>query len=301
MSSSVDIWQKRLKNRVAKPLRRLLGGDALAAPDKQEPKIPQLDRRLLRELEGQLEEWSALQTESDRFKIAERLSRAVYPKYKFNDITRICLEDKEFLAYYERFMEGQNWHSYERKYFQRELLKLALRAPGHFAECGCYKGATAYLLCEAAQGEDRRVHLFDSFEGLSEPGTGDGEHWTQGALAAPLEVVADALSEFQCWKAYPGWIPTRFDEVSEERFAFVHIDVDLYEPTRDAIEFFYPRLSPGGVMLLDDHGFGTCPGAKCAADEFFQDRPEDILLVPNGQAFVIRDPWGGLPSSNGGR
>ena len=50
-------------------------------------------------------------------------------------------------------------------------------------------------------------------------------------------------------------IPTRFDEVADRSFCFVHVDVDLFEPTRESIAFFYPRMVPGGVMLFDDYGF----------------------------------------------
>ena len=71
-------------------------------------------------------------------------------------------------------------------------------------------------------------------------------------------------------------------------FCFVHIDVDILEPTRDSIEFFYPRMMPGGIMLFDDYGFTSCPGAKLAADVFFEGRPEKIGLLTTGQAIIIK-------------
>ena len=83
-----------------------------------------------------------------------------------------------------------------------------------------------------------------------------------------------------------GWIPERFPDVADERFSFVHVDVDLYEPHRDSIEFFWPRLTKGGVMVFDDYGSMYCPGARRAVDEAFA--PTDVVESPSGQAFVIK-------------
>ena len=60
------------------------------------------------------------------------------------------------------------------------------------------------------------------------------------------------------------------------------------QPTRDSIEFFWPRINPGGILLLDDYGFFICPGARKAADDFFKGRPEPILEIPTGQGLIIK-------------
>jgi hypothetical protein len=86
---------------------------------------------------------------------------------------------------------------------------------------------------------------------------------------------------------HPGWIPERFTDVAERRFCFLHLDVDLLQPTHDALEFFYPRMVPGGVILCDDYGFETCPGARLAVDGFFASRPEPVVHLPTGQGLVI--------------
>lgn len=227
-------------------------------------------------------------TETDRYNAAEALSTAVYPKFKFSEFGRLFLEDQAFLSYYERFMDAGNWHSLDRKYTLDQLLKIALTAPGDFVECGVYKGMTAYLMCQALQGKDKKAHLFDSFVGLSAPGELDGSYWVAGALSAPESVLRETLGEFDNYRVYRGWIPERFEEVAGNKFSLVHVDVDLYQPTRDALEFFYPRTSRGGIILMDDYGFITCPGAKRAADEFFASKPEPILMLTTGQALVIR-------------
>jgi O-methyltransferase len=86
-----------------------------------------------------------------------------------------------------------------------------------------------------------------------------------------------------------GWIPERFDEVKDLQFAFVHVDVDLHEPTRDSLVYFYERLVPGGILLCDDYGSAACPGAKQAFDELIADKPErSVIHLPTGQGFIVK-------------
>lgn len=226
--------------------------------------------------------------EFGRYQAAEALTIAVYPRYKFSEYGRIFLDDEPFLEYYRRFMDPGNWHSLDRRYTLRELLKLVSHLPGDAAECGAHRGFSSYLICEALQGTDAIVHLFDSFEGLSQPEARDGDYWQRGSLTSAEEVLHETLAGFDNYRAYKGWIPTRFEEVSNRRFRFVHIDVDLYQPTYDSLAFFYPRVERGGIVLLDDHGFRSCPGARAAADAYMSDKPEPIALLPTGQGFFVK-------------
>lgn len=230
---------------------------------------------------GDLDEFGCYQT-------AEALSASVYPKFKFSEFGRIYLEDEEFLEFYSRYMDAGNWHSLDRKYLLREMLKVVSRIPGDIAECGTYKGFSAYLMCRSLQGTSNEVHLFDSFEGLPDVEEVDGTWWAKGRFASPEDCVHETLAGFTNYKVYKGWIPDRFPEVAGRRFRLVHIDVDLYRPTYDSLEFFYPRVEPGGIILLDDHGCNTCPGAKQAADEFFSEREEKVAVLPTGQGLVLK-------------
>ena len=87
---------------------------------------------------------------------------------------------------------------------------------------------------------------------------------------------------------YEGWIPSRFNEVKDLKFQFVHIDVDLYKPTLESLEFFYPRLIKGGVIVCDDYNFSDFPGAKKAWDKYFKDKDVELMYeVPLGSKFLI--------------
>jgi macrocin-O-methyltransferase TylF-like protien len=77
-------------------------------------------------------------------------------------------------------------------------------------------------------------------------------------------------------------------EVAPRRFSFGHIDVDLYEPTRHAVEFFYPRLNDGGILVFDDFGFTTCPGAMVAIKEATGNISDQVIALPDGGGFLIK-------------
>jgi len=165
--------------------------------------------------------------------------------------------------------------------------------PGDTAECGVRYGKSSYFVLNALRDRNRQHHLCDSFEGLSEPGDVDAEtiarreSWRAGDLAADEAIVHEKLKDFPQCRFHRGWIPDCFEGLEGRQFALVHVDVDLYEPTLAAFEFFYPRLVPGAVMVCDDYGFASCPGARRAVDEYFAGRADVLIELPSGQALVF--------------
>ena len=226
--------------------------------------------------------------ERSRYVLAEALSRQVYPRYKFSEFGRLIEYDDDFVRYYEQFCGTENYHSLDRKYTLDQLMKLVTTVEGDTAECGVYRGASSYLICRRIVGLGKMHHAFDSFEGLSMPAPEDGTHWKKGDMAVNESFLMENLREFDYVVCHKGWIPEKFHEVENKRFCFIHLDVDLYQPTRDALTFFYSRTNPGGIILQDDYGFITCPGAKIAMDSFFSDKPEEIVSLPTGQGVVFK-------------
>ncbi|MGI9318894.1 MAG: TylF/MycF/NovP-related O-methyltransferase [bacterium] len=175
---------------------------------------------------------------------------------------------------------------------------------GDFAECGCWKGLSAYITCHYISefGGNRQFLIFDSFEGgLSDKNEKDENLRYQLSDQEILEEklhfssteahIHKALEHHDNYRLYKGWIPERFSEVSGTRFAFVNIDVDLYQPTKDSVEFFFPRLSSGGIIVCDDYNMSQFPGAKAAIDEFAnsnQDRIRYFYEVPMGGCLIIK-------------
>lgn len=197
--------------------------------------------------------------------------------------------DQAFNRYLNRFEHTSSLNS-GRRWMVHQLLRLTANVPGDTAECGVYTGGMSYLICKANEASElKRMHyLFDSFEGLSAPAKEDGAYWKGGDLTAGEAVVTKNLADCRDFVLMRGWIPKRFAEVADKTFSFVHIDVDLYEPTRDSLAFFLPRMSEGGIIVVDDYGSSFCPGATRACEEVLKDTPEKMLALADGGGFIIK-------------
>lgn len=156
------------------------------------------------------------------------------------------------------------------------------------AEVGVFRGASARLMHDADS--SRALHLFDTFEGLPETSASDTEfrngQFAKGQFACGLDEVKRYLGSSDKVVFHQGFFPQTAEPVKAERFSFVHTDVDLYESTRSVLEFFYPRLVPGGMIL--SHDFHSCQGPHRAITEFFKDRPEPVIELPGDQAVIVK-------------
>ncbi len=82
-----------------------------------------------------------------------------------------------------------------------------------------------------------------------------------------IESVRQYLGEHKNVTCVQGFVPDTLGIIRERAFSFVHVDLDIYQPIKAACEFFYPRMQKGGIMLFDDYGYPSCPGARMAVDE----------------------------------
>ena len=143
------------------------------------------------------------------------------------------------------------------------IAKLARKArdlPGDTAEFGVFRGGSAALIADVCPG--KALHLFDTFAGL--PASNGVHH--PGEFAATFEDVRNYLAGKQC-NFHPGLFPDTAQDLQDQQYAFVHVDADLYESTRDAIAYFWPRLVPGGAIVFDDVDLCSCPGINHALAE----------------------------------
>jgi hypothetical protein len=184
-----------------------------------------------------------------------------------------------------------------------ELFSETASLNGCIAECGCFQGLSAHFLCSLERlrlpaFDGSGFFIFDSFAGLSHPAEEDRianddrnaealrVMCQPGAFAASLQEVRENLCAFPGISFHPGWIPDAFEGLPEREYRFVNIDVDLYEPTLETLEYFFPRLCPGGLMVSDDYSW---PGARCALETFAARHAMLLETTPLGQA-VLRRP-----------
>jgi len=220
-----------------------------------------------------------------------RVAASFFGDFPLSDDYKLWREDKNFLATYKK-LSPLSPYTEDRKYVIREFVRYTNHIIGDIAECGCFEGASAYFIAEAAN--NTHIYLFDSFEGLSRPSNEDSVRskdrmqWDAGDMKSNEEKLSSNLSSFNNIHILKGWIPTRFKDVKDNTFRFVHVDVDLYEPTMSCLEFFYPKIAAGGVILMDDYGSTKCPGAYKAAQEYFNSLDMHILHLPTGQGVIIK-------------
>ncbi len=164
-------------------------------------------------------------------------------------------------------------------------VKQTAKVPGDIAEVGVYQGGSSKLICEAKGA--RQFHLFDTFEGLPPRRDIDLAKFTEGEYAYALDSVREYLDAYSGITFYKGLFPETAASLSNDhRFSFVHIDVDLYESTRSCLEFFYPRMSPGAVLI--SHDYYAASGVKAAFDEFLANKPEPLIGLTGDQCMVVR-------------
>lgn len=187
----------------------------------------------------------------------------------------------------------REWIAGEPKGNDLDLVRLAFLAsnikaletaqvPGAFAELGVWRGNSAKVIHSLVP--ERELYLLDSFEGLPaersefDPVSGSSQHFAD----VSVESVRNFVGGSERVHFVVGSFPDSARSIpGDERFAFVHIDCDLYEPAKAALEFFYPRMSRKGLIVVHDFASGRWPGVTQAVNEFLADKPESPVVIPD--------------------
>jgi predicted O-methyltransferase YrrM len=163
------------------------------------------------------------------------------------------------------------------------LVEAVKKVPGDMAELGVATGASAKMI--ASRAPERVLHLFDTFDGLPNPSGKDSSRFKRRQYRHSLEEVQEYLSEDNL-RFYKGLFPGTAQQISDARFAFVHLDGDLYESTIAGLEWFYPRLNKGGILVC--HDYDTSAGVNRAFEEFFADKLEPYFDLVGSQCMFVK-------------
>lgn len=224
-------------------------------------------------------------------------------------------ETTDFIKIYEEALKKANNNDHDnirKRYrffslYQLVYLSLKNNKDYNFVECGCFKGQSSYIIADILKKQNfkNKFFIFDSFEGgLSEYSTEDKviKHNKEERIISLKEETKrrkkfensfadfeNLISPFNFIEVHKSWIPNDFYKIEDQKFQFVHIDVDLYQPTYDCLEFFFPRLVNGGIIVCDDYNFLDFPGAKKAWDDYFVNKEYFMSYeVPLGSKFLIK-------------
>jgi O-methyltransferase len=188
-----------------------------------------------------------------------------------SQLTEIYRQQRSLLSAWEQYMIYS-------------LAKAQAALPGAMAEVGVFRGGSARLICEVKG--DKPFLLFDTFAGLPPSSAEDRNVHREHQYSCSLENVQQFLSGYENLHYYPGIFPTSTTNVPEQQYCFAHFDVDLYDGTKACLEYFYPRMVTGGVMV--SHDYGLLAGVEQAFQEFFADKPERIIDLPSTQCMIIK-------------
>jgi O-methyltransferase len=185
--------------------------------------------------------------------------------------------------------QGYTACSPDRIWILTQAAQQCLHIEGDFVECGVYRGGTAGVLADMVEHKPgKKLRLFDTFDGMPEVDTEKDLHAKGDFSDASLSLVKKHVGKDSVTVYYQGLIPDTFNGLEGMRIAFAHIDVDIFSSVRACCEFIFPRLTQGGILVFDDYGFKSCPGAREAVDDYFRDTGLVPLVLPTGQAVVFK-------------
>lgn len=185
----------------------------------------------------------------------------------------------------------ESWTDHSTDYVRYKTLQMAAReinthqVPGDIAELGVFQGKFAQIMSEVFP--DRDFYLFDTFEGFSadqaaaDQAAGHFQGGVQSFADTSVERVLARLPHRDKAIVRKGFFPATFEGLEDKKFAFVSLDPDLYEPVRDGLREFWPRLSPGGFIFVHDYNNKYYQGVRKAVDEFCREEHCNVVQIPD--------------------
>ena len=159
-----------------------------------------------------------------------------------------------------------------------ELARKCLNVEGDFVEMGCYKGDTSLLLAEILKDSEKRLWIYDSFEGLPEKSKFDesvlGGNFKVGELGVTKREVK--LRFLKAGLPVPvikkAWFKDLTPDDLPEKIAFAFLDGDFYESIRDSLRLVVPKMVKGGAIIVHDYNNPALPGVAKAVDEWLKEQ-----------------------------
>lgn len=199
-------------------------------------------------------------------------------------------QDNEFWDLHAQLVQDERGEqTLTERYNLYSLAKATSHLPGALAEAGVYRGGSAKILCTVKG--DSPLYLFDTFEGMPKVNAATDGRFSQGNFAdTGYEDVAAYLSAFPNVRFYKGFFPDSAigKEPEKQTYRFVHLDLDIYESTSKSLDFFYPRMVSGGIIVSHDYSNLKVPAVKKAFHDFFKGKKEAVVPLWGSQCMVVK-------------
>lgn len=214
------------------------------------------------------------------------------------------LQDPRYVAAYLRGVQaagGKDYGWYWRVHVGLWAARHGSLLPGDFVECGTNAGFLASAIMHDLDWDrlGKQFYLLDTFAGLdsryvSAQELAEGaleknrKHLDEGFYVTDLDSVRRNFSQWRNHRIVVGSIPETLSQVQAERIAFLHIDLNCAAPEVAALQHFWPRISPGAVVLLDDYAYQGYGEQKAAMDALAAAKGVAIASLPTGQGLLLK-------------
>jgi hypothetical protein len=197
----------------------------------------------------------------------------------------------DFQRAYWRGVQAAGW-DYEIQWRVHVILWAAAAArivPGAFVECGTGRGFMASAICERLSWDRRPFYLFDTFQpGTVAPGSDRRRPTPSPYYARDPDSVRENFREWAGVRLVVGIVPDSLAGVDVGPVAFLHVDMNDPAPEAAALRHFWPSLSPGAVVVLDDYAYQGFEASQRSADVVASELGVSILSLPTGQGLMIK-------------
>ena len=188
------------------------------------------------------------------------------------------------------------WRHWIVSYSSKHAIEFSKTDELNFVECGVGDGLSAFYSLQEIRNNNKNqskvtMHLYDSWGPMKEENLLESEIESKGRYSElKLDITKNNLKEFDDLIVYhKGYVPEIFEQIpkSPPSIVYMHIDLNSTKPTIDCLEYFFPKLVQGGVILFDDYGWSNHLDTKHAVDKFFKDKPGILMQLPTAQAIYF--------------
>ncbi len=202
------------------------------------------------------------------------------------------LSDHSFNNVYE-IIKNYTLVSKYRCYELWQLVEESVKLKGALIEIGTWRGGSGALIAKKARLSDIKdtVYLCDTFKGVVKAGKRDSSYKGGEHSDASREMVEEVINKLKLdnTEILVGIFPEKTSNlVTDKTFRFCHIDVDVYQSAKDIMEWLWPKLVVGGIVVFDDYGFQKCDGIMCFVNEERNKKDRLVIHNLNGHAIVVK-------------
>ena len=213
------------------------------------------------------------------------------------------LDDAKFMAAYDRAINSGHMIGGNKNVDLHIEWRVAIacwaaqhgaQLQGDFVECGVNTGILSLAVCEYTNFNslDKSCYLFDTFAGIPESQMSEAERASRLVSNTKYpdcyELTSANFKSYPRVKLVRGMVPDTLSTVEIRAVCYLSIDMNIAYPERKAIAYFWPRMTPGAMVLLDDYGWKDYDEQRRTMDEFAAEAGVGILALPTGQGLIIK-------------